>query len=313
MGAISYRHDLPQIREVLLADGGLETTLVFDRGIELTHFAAFPLLDENVGRAALIDYFVSYIEIARRVGAGIVLETPTWRANRDWGALLGYDENALDTSNRAAVAMLEELRGASPDVTIVISGLVGPRGDGYQPGQQMTAVEAEAYHRAQIATFADTAVDLTTLLTANYVDEAIGFARAGRSVGLPVVVSFTVETDGTLPTGEQLGDAVNAVDEATDAAPVFYGINCAHPDHFVEVLTSGDDWVGRVGLIRANASRMSHAELDEAEELDSGDPDELAAAYVSLRRDHPGIRVIGGCCGTDHRHVGAIADACLRI
>lgn len=312
MGASRHRNDLPQIREVLLTDGGLETTLAFDRGIDLPDFAAFPLLGDEAGRAALLDYFASYVDIARRVGSGIVLETPTWRANLDWGARLGFGDTALDAVNRDAVALLEEVREGSPDVTIIISGNVGPRGDGYVPGELMTAAEAEEYHRPQVDTFADTAADLTTLLTANYVDEAVGFAQAGHSVDLPVVVSFTVETDGTLPSGASLGDAIHEVDDATAGSPVFYGINCAHPDHFTDVLAGGGDWVERVGLLRANASRMSHAELDEAEELDSGDPQELAAAYASLRVDHPDLKVIGGCCGTDHRHVGAIADACLR-
>ena len=311
MTSARFRDDLPQLQQVFVTDAGLETWLIFDRGLDLPVFASYPLLADEQGRSTLVEYYGEFVDIARRHGVGVVLETPTWRASRDWGAQLGHDDDALDAFNRDSVSLLEEVRDGARDVTVVISGQVGPRGDGYRADVRMTPDEAEAYHLVQLRTFADTAADLVSLFTVTYAEEAVGFARAGRRVDMPVVISFTVETDGRLPSGQPLGDAVRAVEDATDGSAVFYGVNCAHPEHFAGVIDAGSPWSKRLGLIRSNASRQSHAELDAATTLDDGDPDELGAATADLLRDHPQIRVIGGCCGTDHRHVEAIATACL--
>ncbi|MDX2378572.1 MAG: homocysteine S-methyltransferase family protein [Acidimicrobiia bacterium] len=312
-----HRHDLPQANgQTLLTDGGLETTLIFDNGIDLPEFASFPLLDDEAGRAALLDYYRTYSDIARRHEVGIVLETPTWRASADWGDVLGYDESELARLNAAAVELLEEVRAAyEPTTTVVISGNVGPRGDGYEVGERMSVEEAERFHTAQISALAGAGADLVTALTMTYVEEATGFAQAAAAVGLPAVVSFTVETDGSLPTGQPLGEAIGAVESATGGSPIAYGINCAHPDHFVDTLTAaadaGEGWVDRIGLVRANASRMSHEELDNAEDLDVGDRAELGGLYADLKRLLPNLTVMGGCCGTDHGHIAEIANSTL--
>jgi homocysteine S-methyltransferase len=304
-----YRHQLPQLAggRLFVTDGGLETDLIFNRGFDLPCFAVFPLLDDAVGMRALHDYFDGYIAIARDRGAGLVLDTPTWRANRDWGERLGYDGPRLAEVNRRAVGLAAELRDASGlDAPVVINGTIGPRGDGYVPGEVMSGVEAEDYHGEQIATFAGTEADMVTAVTLNYAEEAIGVARAAAANGLPVVISFTVETDGRLATGQSLGEAIVQVDEATGGAPAYYMVNCAHPSHFADVLDG--PWTRRIAGVRSNASRMSHAELDEADELDSGDPEELAAGYAQLRERLPALTVLGGCCGTDHRHVSAVCS-----
>jgi len=265
----------------------------------------------SAGNATLRRYFERYVEIARDRGVGIVLETPTWRASADWGERLGHSPERLAELNRRAVGLLEEVRDElETDTTpIVLSGNVGPRGDGYLVGEAMTVDEATAYHAAQISTFADTSVDLVTALTMNYVEEAIGIVRAARDAGLPVVIGFTVETDGRLPSGQPLREAIEQVDAQTNGATAYFMINCAHPTHFAGVLQSGAAWTGRIRGLRANASRMSHAELDEAEELDDGNPKELADEYVALRAALPQLNVLGGCCGTDHRHVEAMSRA----
>ncbi len=306
-----YRTHLPQLGDRLfIADSGMETTLIFHDGIELPYFASFVLLDDDAGRARLRDYFAQHIGIARAAGTGIVLETPTWRANPDWGAKLGYDAARLAAVNRAAVAQLAELREAleTPATPVVISGNLGPRGDGYVVGRTMSAEAAQAYHAPQVETFAGTAADLVSVFTMTYVEEAIGVARAAEAAGMPVAVSFTVETDGRLPSGMPLSEAIEAADAATGAYPVYYLINCAHPSHFAHVLEQGGAWRERVRGVRANASKRSHAELDEATELDPGDPDELASDYRALRALLPRLAVVGGCCGTDHRHIGAVCD-----
>jgi len=302
-----------RIRVQTLTDSGLETWLVFHRDIDLAHFAAFPLLNDPLGRQLLRDYFREHIRIAADVRADVVLETPTWRANSDWGALLGYDMEALDLINRDAVQLLRDVGSEFETVNVIVSGNIGPRGDGYKPAEQLIPDAAEAYHRAQIETFAAAGVDRVTMLTATHPGEPIGIVRAAVAVGVPVVIAFTVETDGRLPNGQALHEAIEEVDVATDRGAMHFGINCAHPDHFRRALEVASPAIGRLALLRANASRASHAELDEAEELDDGDPVELGALYAELVRSHPHLRVLGGCCGTDARHIEAIARACAPL
>ena len=289
-----------------VTDGGLETDLIFNRRIDLPAFASFPLLGTADGRSVLADYYDGYAGVARRAGTGLVLETPTWRANPDWATGLGYDASALDAVNRAAVDLLHRVRDSHADLHdagVVVSGNVGPRGDGYVAEAAGTADDYAEYHGAQVAAFKAAGADVTTAMTMTHVDEALGVVTAARAVGLPVVVMFTVETDGRLPDGTPLAEAVAMVDEA--GAPDWFGVNCAHPEHVDPGLTDGA-WLDRLVAIRPNASRLSHAELDEAEELDEGDPAELRADVDALRDRLPSLRLVGGCCGTDVRHVASL-------
>jgi S-methylmethionine-dependent homocysteine/selenocysteine methylase len=303
---------LPQLTRdrLYITDGGLETTLIFHLGLDLPDFAAFELLRDDVGTEALRRYFEPYLAIARERGAGLVVDTATWRASRDWGERLGYSREELADANRRAVALTEALRASAPDVPTVLNGVIGPRGDGYVVGEAMTSAEAESYHAEQIGTFAGTAAEMVSAITMTYVDEAVGIARAAQAAGLESAISFTVETDGRLPSGQPLGDAIEQVDAETGSAPAYFMVNCAHPTHFAAVLDG--DWRERIAGIRANASKMSHAELDAADELDEGDPNELAAQYLALRDRLPNVNVLGGCCGTDDRHIAAIAAAWVR-
>ncbi len=295
-----------------ITDGGMETSLIFRQGMELPDFASFVLLDDETGIEALRAYFRPYLDLARDRGVSILLDTPTWRANADWGERLGYTPERLDGVNRRAVALLEELRAeADGRPPLVISGCVGPRGDGYVVGEEMSPEEAEAYHRPQVATFADTAADVVSALTMTYAGEAIGIVRAAAAAGLPVVISFTVETDGRLPSGQRLGEAIGAVDEATDGAAAYFMVNCAHPTHFEHVLDPEEPWAARIRGVRANASAKSHAELDASDELDAGDARDLGERYRTLRARLPNLTVVGGCCGTDETHVREICDAVL--
>jgi S-methylmethionine-dependent homocysteine/selenocysteine methylase len=305
-----YRHALPQLAPTpFLTDGGIETSMIYLEGLELPDFAAFHLLRDTKGRAALQRYFHGYASIAVRHGTGLILESATWRASLDWGRRLGYSSAELVEVNRRAITLLEVIRAdvATPRTPVVISGCVGPRGDGYVVARAMSASEAERYHRPQVATFASTVADMVTAITMNYTAEAIGIARASRAVGMPVAISFTVETDGRLPTGQLLADAIREVETATDGYPAYYMINCAHPTHFAHLLRDGDPVWSRVRGIRANASHASHAELNAATTLDAGDPERLAAEYAALRAELPWLTILGGCCGTDHRHVEAMA------
>jgi S-methylmethionine-dependent homocysteine/selenocysteine methylase len=307
-----YRGRLPQLDgRPFLTDGGLETTLVFHEGWDLPNFEAFTLLDSERGQAALRDYFDRYVPMAIAAGIGFILESPTWRANPDWGAKLGYGLEALARNNRAAIALLLELRDryeteASP---MVVSGAIGPRGDGYDPGTVMSPTEAEAYHRFQIGIFRDAGADLVSAFTMTNSNEAAGIAQAAKAAEMPCVISFTLETDGRLPTGESLAQAIETVDAATGAGPAYYMINCAHPAHFEHVLDVRSAWMRRLRGLRANTSRCSHAALDAAPELDVGNPVQLGREYAAILRRFPHINVLGGCCGTDHRHVAYISKA----
>jgi S-methylmethionine-dependent homocysteine/selenocysteine methylase len=307
-----YRNSLPQLSDRLfLTDGGIETTLIFDEGLELPDFAAFHLLRTPDGSAALRKYFVTYADIAKRHNAGLILESATWRASRDWGERLGYSGEDLDEVNRRAIGMLEEIRDEMETATtpMVISGCIGPRGDGYVAAKRMSADEAQRYHSGQMEVFAESAADMACAITMNYVEEALGIVRAAQAAEMPVAISFTVETDGNLPTGESLASAIDHIDEVTLAYPAYYMINCAHPTHFQHILGAGE-WRQRIRGLRANASSRSHAELNEAPDLDAGNPEELAAQYAELRNSLTRLNVLGGCCGTDHRHVERIAEVC---
>ena len=298
---------------LFLTDGGIETTLIYQEGFDLPFFAAFPLLDSVRGLAALRRYYTCHASIARDRRVGFVLESPTWRASADWGARLGYSRRALAAINRTAVSLMRQLgRELETDRSpMVVSGCIGPRGDGYRPDAVMTSAAAQGYHSDQIHAFAAAGADRTTAITMTNSGEAIGIVRAARAEGLPVVISFTVETDGRLPSGETLAEAIDVVDGETDGAAECFMINCAHPSHFANVLADGSTWVTRIRGIRANASACSHAELDEATTLDAGDPVDLARWYRRLRERFGHLTVLGGCCGTDHRHIEHICDACF--
>lgn len=293
-----------------LTDGGLETTLIFRDNIPLPHFAAFTLLQHQAGREALKRYYLPYLQLAEQQGVGFILETPTWRANTDWGFKLGYSQVELDAINQGAVRFVRALSSTKQQETntVLISGNIGPRGDGYVVGKAMTTAEACAYHIPQIKAFARGEVDLVTALTINYAEEAMGVIVAAEQEQLDVVISFTVETDGRLPSGEDLQSAIERTDRVTKGYATHYMINCAHPEHFSTILQKGGEWVNRIQGIRANASTKSHAELDESTSLDSGDKCQLANDYSALKLLLPSLRIVGGCCGTDHTHLEMICE-----
>lgn len=294
-----------------LTDGGLETSLIYHHGIDLRHFSAFELLLNEKGRNTLRAYYEPYLRLAEQFQLGFILETPTWRANADWGFKLGYPHDELFALNRQSVKLMREL--AAPFLStlphVLISGNIGPRGDGYRVEQVMTAEQAAVYHQDQVKAFATADADLVTGLTINYRAEAIGIIKAASLFNLPVVISFTVETDGSLPDGELLKDAIERSDQQTDRYASYYMINCAHPQHFINRIQPGEDWVTRIRGIRANASLKSHAELDESTTLDAGDKILLSEGYVQLSKLLPALSVIGGCCGTDHSHMEVLCQS----
>ncbi|MGB3668470.1 MAG: homocysteine S-methyltransferase family protein [Phormidesmis sp.] len=306
---------LPQLNHSLfVTDAGLETVMIFKKGINLPEFASFVMLEDALQTELLRQYYEQYVAIAHTYKAGLILEAPTWRANRDWGQKIGYSEAALAELNKRAIAFLRDIRSEfkTAQSPMVVSGCVGPRGDGYNPTSQMDADTAAQYHASQIAAFKAAGADMVNAMTITYPEEAIGIARAATTVGIPAAISFTVETDGHLPCGTSLQVAIEQVDRETNRTPVYYMINCAHPTHFQSVLTTDEAWTNRIYGIRANASRKSHAELDESETLDSGSPQVLGREYAELKQQLHNLTILGGCCGTDSRHVEAICKAYIE-
>jgi S-methylmethionine-dependent homocysteine/selenocysteine methylase len=310
-----HRYDLPhQGEKLFITDGGLETTFIFHKNFDLPLFAAFHLLNSRAGIEGLRSYYHSYIDIALHNRLGVVLDTPTWRASTGWGKQLGYTAQEIRSYNELSVSLLEELRDkyATAETPMIINGAVGPQDDGYNPAALLSIDEAVKYHSHQVEALAEAGADMLTAVTMTYVEEAIGITRAAQAAGIPVAVSFTVETDGRLPDSMSLEEAVSAVDAATGGAPEYFMINCAHPSHFDHVLQGEASWTDRIFGIRANASCKSHAELDEAVELDEGNPVEFGQSYGALNRSLKNLRVVGGCCGTDHRHIGEVCRTVLN-
>lgn len=306
MTKLSQLNDIP-----FLTDGGMETVLIFRHGIDLPFFASFKLLSNKNGEEIIRNYYLDYIRLARKYGYGFILESPTWRASLGWGKMLGYNADELNSINIKAIDLLQTIKNNNPDIPMIVSGCIGPHGDGYVVRKKMSVDEAENYHSHQIKSFKCNGADIATAMTMTYAEEAIGITIAAQNVDLPIVISFTVETDGKLPSGQSLKAAIKQVDKATKGGPAYYMINCAHPEHFTDILEAGSDWMLRIRGLRCNASKCSHAELDEAERLDEGNPEELGRAIASLNNNHPQLTVLGGCCGTNHRHLEEICKALL--
>jgi S-methylmethionine-dependent homocysteine/selenocysteine methylase len=306
----TYRNNLPQLNgQQFITDGGLETTLIFHHHIDLPHFAAFDLYSREGGQEILKAYYEDYIHIAKKHNRGFILESATWRSNPNWGYKLGYEPEDLSRINKQSIEQLEDIRKEHQNgQPFVISGCMGPAGDGYSPAIMMSIAEAEQYHAPQVRDFSESGADMVSAQTMNYTEEAIGVVRAAKRFKIPVAISFTVETDGILPSGETLQMAIEKVDEATEKYTAYYMINCAHPEHFKSIFVSQEHWQKRIRGIRANASDKSHKELDNSNTLDAGDKRKLANGIREIQSYLPELNILGGCCGTDHTHVEALCS-----
>ena len=307
----TYRNNLPQLTEDLfITSGGLETSLIYHEHIDLPCFASFTVLKSESGRKCLKKFLRSFVDIAQKYHLGVLLITPTWRCNPDWIKKLNYPNEDLSYLNKLSVEILDEVRNeySTSKYPIIIGASTGPRGDGYQPQNMMTPDEAQEYHSKQIRVLSETNVDFITAFTLNYIDEAIGIVRAAKEVNMPIAISFTVETDGNLATGQTLKEAIETVDKETNQTPVYYLINCAHPANFQHIFNKEEKWMERIRGIQGNASKKSHAELDQATELDDGDPQEFGQDIRQLLYKLKNLNILGGCCGTDIRHLEQVCQ-----
>ena len=296
-----------QSGKLMTTAGGFETWMQYVDGFKLRHFCAFELLNDARGLGCLRDYHRKVVEAATANGFGVINEGLHYRSSRDWGELIGFSREALLEINVRGIEFYRDFAReyAGPDTPMLVGGVVGPRGDAYNIGRLPDAAEAEDYHSEQIRIFREAGADHVTAMTFSSVDEAIGVARAAKSVGIPVVISFLLARGGRLKGGETLEEAITRVDSATDDAPAYYMINCTHPTEFEPALTTGK-WISRLGGFMPNAVAMETLDLCKLGHLEDGDPVELGAQMGALAQRFPHINVWGGCCGTDGRHIGEI-------
>lgn len=290
--------------KTFLVYAGTGTDLIFNHGVELPGFASFPLLEEPGTRVILAGQMQALVDLAREMNVGCILDAPTWMANADRAAPLGYDAERLAEVNKDAVSLMEDVRQASARDDVLVSACIGPRYDPYADIPPVPVEDARQYHAAQMQSLKDTSVDLVTAYTFNRPSEAAGCILAARDADLPIIMSLVVETDGCLADGTKLVDGIDQIDAATDSAALFFMVNCAHPTHFAGAIGNHPRLRGLV----ANASSCSHAELDEADELDEGDPIELGKQIAAIAQQNPSIQVFGGCCGTDMRHLKSMVS-----
>jgi S-methylmethionine-dependent homocysteine/selenocysteine methylase len=293
-----------QTDQKFLVFGGTGTDLLFNRGVELPGFASFPLNEDPVAQTVLVDQMRDLINVAKAAGLGCIIDTATWMANRDRAAPLGYDPGRLAALNRQAVTLMRDLRDEAEAGDILLGLCLGPSRDPYEKLEPMGVEAARDYHRIQIDLIKDMGVDLVNAYTFNQVEEAAGAILAAGDSGLPVALSLVIETDGCLDNGQPVDEAIAQIDALSGQQARYFMINCAHPDHIVPALTGNP----RLKGIVVNASRCSHAELNDATDLDDGDPDELGSQVADLVRRYPSLSVLGGCCGTDMRHLKQMAE-----
>jgi len=309
-------------RPLWVTDGGLEADLIHHHGVDLPGSAAFPLLGTTEGRALLTSYYSGFAQVARRTGTGLLLETPTWRANPDWVVALGGSPQDVRRINLESVVFLAGLgemllaSGAlstaaktgtsgrqSDDGAFQVRGVIGPKGNGYLPERRPTAEEFADYHSVQAAALCDGGVSWVTAYTLSTLAEAVGVVRAARAHSLKVGICFTVESDGRLPDGSPVAAAVEELWQRS--APDGLLLNCASPSHIVRALED-DGWGRLVTGLRVDASGPSHAELDSSEQLDEGDLQDLVRDFQRLTARLPNLEVVGGCCGSDARHIAEL-------
>jgi S-methylmethionine-dependent homocysteine/selenocysteine methylase len=306
---MKYRNDLPQLRGVdLSTSGGMETWLQYAEGFPLRHFCAFEWLRDPKAKARLREFHRSAIEAVQEHGFGMIAEGIHYRASGDWGDLTGYSRQDLAKINAEGVDLYHELAREydRPDTPVVVGGCIGPRGDAYEQGHQITADEAQEYHAEQMATLKDAGVDLITAATLSFTDEAIGIARAAQGLDVPVVLSFYVAGNGKIMGERSVPETMAEIDAATGGYPKYYMLNCAHPNEFAPALENSAG-LDRLGGFMPNASAKDKISLCRLGHLEDGDPVELGQQMGDVARRFPHVHVFGGCCGTDARHLGEIA------
>lgn len=292
-----------------LAEGGVETEIMYRHGHRLREFAMFELMDDPAAVTDMRDMYRRYLDVAARHGFAVLMAGFDYRASPDWGDKLGYSPEGLREMQHKCIDFLRDAARPYADQLprVAVAGCIGPRGDAYALNHDITAEEAEAYHAIQMDTLRDCGVDIVWAATINNVPEAVGIARAAAAAGLPLNLSFTLDSDHRLQSGPSLREAIEATDAQAGAAqPDSYGINCSHPLEFEPALEPGD-WVRRIRSLRPNAAKMDKVALCQLGHIEEGDPEDLGRTMGDLARRMPDVDIWGGCCGTWDKHFDRIA------
>ena len=261
------------------------------------------------GREVLTAIYRGYLNVGRDVDVPMIMLTPTWRANPERLGLAGFDD--VRGVHKECFDFISSMRGEYGDYAsnAPIGGLMSCRGDAYRPEEALGIDEAEVFHSEQVDAFARTGVDFIMASTLPARTEAIGIAKAMARSGLPYVPSFIVRPDATLLDGTPLDDVIVEIDDTVDPAPVFYMMNCIHPDVYLSVypMLDGEHVKRRMLGLQANTSLMRPEELDKLDRLDTADAGDFAVSIINVH-DRCGAKILGGCCGTDERHIRSIAE-----
>jgi S-methylmethionine-dependent homocysteine/selenocysteine methylase len=298
-----------------LTEGGTETDVLYKWGFELPEFAMFPLLDDPKADQVIRDIYRRYFDVAEKHDTGMLIVGHDYRASPDWGAKLGYTPEGLADMERRTIGFLDSIRREYEDRVsdVYIAGGVGPRGDAYGTGGGITEAEAEDYHSVQLTTLKSTPADMAIALTINNIAEAVGIVRAAESIDIPIGISLTLTTEGRLGSGPTLRDAIETIEEKTNGAAAWFGTNCSHPLEFASALADDGPWRDRLRYVRPNAAKMDKVALCKLGHLEDGDPVELGEQMGGVARRFPRADILGGCCGTDERHLGEIAKNVNRL
>tara|TARA_R100001377_G_scaffold80331_1_gene59158 strand:- start:1381 stop:2292 length:912 start_codon:yes stop_codon:yes gene_type:complete len=292
--------------QLILAEAAVVERLRRNDKIELdAKLVHAPLIFTKEGRAALRGLYQEYIDVAAASERPILLCTPTWRANQERVAASKQRQDI----NVAAAKFMHDLVASQPKkVTVKVGGLIGCKNDCYLPEQGLSLHEARDFHRWQIDELASASVDFLMAVTLPSVEEAAGIAQAMQATGLPYIISFVIGADGRVLDGTALEAAIAYVDAHTTTKPLGYFVNCSYPS-FLHPATMAKIPPGRLIGLQANASSLSHAQLEGSKELKAESVSEWAELMVQLNRDF-GLKILGGCCGTDDKHLSALIMHC---
>lgn len=293
-----------------LTEGGAETEIMYKWGFELPEFAMFTLLDNPEADEVIRNMYRRYFDVAAAHDTGILAMGHDYRASPDWAQKLGYSAADLTRFQHRTMQFLDDVRAEYADRVsdAYITACIGPRGDAYGTGGDISASEAEDYHAVQLGNLEGTAADMAVAATFNNIPESIGVIRAANRMGIPIGVSLTLTPEGRLRSGPTLREAVETIDEVTGGAAEWFGTNCAHPLEFEPALDDAGPWLDRLRYVRPNAAKMDKLALCELGHLEDGDPVELGEQMGEVARRFPRADILGGCCGTDERHLSEIAS-----
>lgn len=295
---------------VILGEGAVIERLRRSPGIVLDeHVVNSALIYRPEGRAALEHIYHQYLRTGQRHDLPLLLSTPTWRAGLERIAAAGLAGRDLNGDN---ARFMSGLRNSYGDYArkVVICGLMSCRGDAYKPAEAMTADAAHEFHTWQARALAAAGVDFLLAATLPALSEALGLAHAQAATGLPYLISFVARPEGTLLDGTPLHTAIAAIDDGVAPRPLAYLINCTHGSIFRSALlhegNSSAMARSRVIGLLANTAALSPEELDESPELVAEEPDHFGRTIAALHTEL-GMKILGGCCGTDERHIELLA------